>query len=305
MNYYEILEVSPNASQEVLKAAYKSLMQRYHPDKNPGNVEAAEHSVIVVQAYEILSDSSKRATYDIELKRQLESLNNIRNRTRNVQNAVPLDNAESKSYGGFWLLITLIALAIWLIWLPSGKRQSSGSEIKEAGSLPGLYQSDIQQNKATERAPRLGTKTIPVFIKDININLEALDKSTDASQGDAKYALTIQTLGVVVGAFDSDKFISFMDDNKIYISQKLAAKLAGIKYEMLMKHNSEHYLKQVILDSIGEITGTNRFDEYPSADTESPAHYGVVDILLPDSFIVKSLKTIKPQADEGSGTNLP
>ncbi|MDD5299087.1 MAG: J domain-containing protein [Gallionella sp.] len=305
MNYYEILEVSQNASQEVLKAAYKSLMQRYHPDKNPGNVEAAEHSVIVVQAYEILSDSSKRAAYDIELKRQLENLNNIRNRARNAQNAVPLGNTESKSYGFLWLLITLIALAIWFVWLPHGKKQSSGSGAKEAGSLPGHYQPDTQQNKATERAPRLGARTIPVFIKDINVNLEASGESADVSQDDAGYVLTIQTLGVVVGAFDADKFIAFIEDNKKYISQKLAAKLAGIKYEMLMKHNGEPYLKQVILDSIGEITGTNRFEEYPSADTEAPAHYGVVDILLPESFTVKSLKTIKLPAGEGSGTNLP
>lgn len=299
MNYYEILEVSPIASQEVLKAAYKSLMQRYHPDKNPGNAEAAAHSVLVAQAYEILSDSSERAAYDTELKRQLENLNIIRDRTRNVQDAVSLDDTESKSHGLLWLLVTLIALAIWFIWLPSGKNQSSGSEAKETGSLLENYQSDIQQNKATERALGLGARTIPIFIKDINVNLETSDESTDVSSDDAKYVLTIQTLGVVVGAFDSDKFISFMEDNKNYINQKLAVKLVSAKYELLIKHNGEHYLKQVILDSIGETTGTNRFEEYPSIGTETPTHYGVVDILLPDSFAVKSLKTVKPQTGEG------
>ena len=54
MNYYEILEVSRNASKEVVKAAYKSLMQRYHPDKNPGDTAIAERAAMVVQAYEVI-----------------------------------------------------------------------------------------------------------------------------------------------------------------------------------------------------------------------------------------------------------
>ena len=68
MNYYEILEVSQNASKEVIKAAYKSLIQRYHPDKNPDNVQIAERASLVVQAFEVLSNVDKRAVYDLQLK---------------------------------------------------------------------------------------------------------------------------------------------------------------------------------------------------------------------------------------------
>lgn len=310
MNYYEILEVSPNASQEVLKAAYKSLMQRYHPDKNPNDAEAAAHSVLVVQAFEILSDSDKRAAYDIELKQQLENLNNIRDRVRNAQNSISLNDTERNSHWLLWMLATLIALAIWLVWPPSGNKQSSGTETKEAGllsketgALLESYQSSIQQNKTTGSAPSLGTRTIPAFIKDLNINLEATSDSVDAQSNNEKHVLTIRTLGVVVGAFDSDKFISFMEDNKRYISQKLATKLVSAKYETLLKYDGEQYLKQLILDSICEATGTNRLEEYPATGTESPAHYGAIDILLPDSFTVKSLQTVKPKAVEGSSAN--
>src|SRR5687768_14542925 len=73
MSYYETLEVSPNASQAVIKAAYKSLMQRYHPDKNPDDSSVAERAVQVLRAYEVLSNEAKRAAYDEQLKQRLQA----------------------------------------------------------------------------------------------------------------------------------------------------------------------------------------------------------------------------------------
>ncbi len=66
-SYYDILEVSRTASQEVIRAAYKSLVQRFHPDKNPDNPNAVELLKLINNAYETLSDPSKRAAYDVML----------------------------------------------------------------------------------------------------------------------------------------------------------------------------------------------------------------------------------------------
>lgn len=68
-NYYEILEVNETASEETINKVYKFLAKKYHPDVNPENKEFAEAKFKEIsEAYEILSDSEKRASYDIELK---------------------------------------------------------------------------------------------------------------------------------------------------------------------------------------------------------------------------------------------
>lgn len=63
-DYYKILGVERNATQEQIKAAYRKLALQYHPDRNPGNKEAEEKFKEATQAYEVLSDEKKRASYD-------------------------------------------------------------------------------------------------------------------------------------------------------------------------------------------------------------------------------------------------
>lgn len=63
-DYYDVLGVAKNATDDELKKAYRRLAMKYHPDRNPDSKEAEERFKEVKLAYEILSDEQKRAAYD-------------------------------------------------------------------------------------------------------------------------------------------------------------------------------------------------------------------------------------------------
>jgi len=63
-DYYEILGVEKNADEATIKKAYRKLALQYHPDKNPGDSTAEEKFKEAAEAYEVLSNTQKRAQYD-------------------------------------------------------------------------------------------------------------------------------------------------------------------------------------------------------------------------------------------------
>lgn len=62
--HYDNLKVTRNAPPEVIRAAYKTLSQKFHPDRNPGNLDATRTIQIINLAYEVLSDPIKRKEHD-------------------------------------------------------------------------------------------------------------------------------------------------------------------------------------------------------------------------------------------------
>jgi molecular chaperone DnaJ len=63
-DYYEVLGVSKSASEDEIKKSYRRLAMKYHPDRNPNDKSAEEKFKEAKEAYEVLSDSNKRASYD-------------------------------------------------------------------------------------------------------------------------------------------------------------------------------------------------------------------------------------------------
>lgn len=137
MNYYEILKVSKNASQEQIKSSYKTLVKKYHPDLYVGDKSFAEKKIKEInEAYEILSNAEKKAEYDAYLKETSEVTHNYSATTsstsveKNVQNTTSTENA-TWSFSGFilekfnklekkrqiqlFILILIAILALFLI----------------------------------------------------------------------------------------------------------------------------------------------------------------------------------------------
>src|SRR6266540_6366024 len=63
-DYYEVLGVERNASEEEIKKAYRKLALKHHPDRNPGDKAAEEKFKEAAEAYSVLCDKDKRGVYD-------------------------------------------------------------------------------------------------------------------------------------------------------------------------------------------------------------------------------------------------
>ena len=64
-DYYEVLQVSPYAEEEIIQAAYRQLARKWHPAKNPGDPSACQKMKLFNEAYQILTNPQKRHEHDV------------------------------------------------------------------------------------------------------------------------------------------------------------------------------------------------------------------------------------------------
>ncbi|MBD1553392.1 J domain-containing protein [Pseudomonas typographi] len=118
--HYDNLKITPNAPPEVIRAAYKALVQKYHPDKHPGNESAAKVLRLVNEAYAVLSDPREKARHDAWIRAQ------PGRRAPLPKPAAPQPVAAQHRTGWVWIVILLVlafALGVVLAMeLPAGLR---------------------------------------------------------------------------------------------------------------------------------------------------------------------------------------
>lgn len=294
-NYYDILEVSPRASAEVLRAAYKSLMQRHHPDKHGTDSRMAQRASLIAQAYGVLSDSAQRAAYDAQLARQQaprppQPAAYAPSPTRRAAAPAPWSNWY------LWLLATVIALCAAAMWALSGKKppaRPDASAAQPAASQPLAQKPDAASQPLVDNSKASDSKVpsplqIALLGSDLRVvlaNTEPLPENVEAS----RHILTIPALTVDIGPADAEKFASALTQHKETVLAKLADRLAYASYPEL-KIDGDKYLVRFILEALREITGTQGMDDKttPSAastpaNTDAP-RYGIVAVTLPASF---------------------
>ena len=101
-NYYEILEVSPKSSKEIIEKAYKVLAEKYYPKSYKGadKLFAQEKFLEINEAYKILSDTFLREQYDAELNKQIveEQIENYNRLYRNSGRKDAFEEKQEKEY---------------------------------------------------------------------------------------------------------------------------------------------------------------------------------------------------------------
>lgn len=98
-NYYEILEIDKNASQEIIEKAYKVLVKKYHPDLQTSPEMKLKYEAKIKEineAYETLSNTSKKESYDNSLKNSEDDFNNLYQENIDLKNE--LNNLKNNSY---------------------------------------------------------------------------------------------------------------------------------------------------------------------------------------------------------------
>jgi len=290
MNFYETLEVSPKASQEVIRAAYKSLMQCYHPDKNPGDVGIEQRVLLIGHAYDVLSDPVKRAIYDVELNQLSKELSATRSTSINIK-PTPLIKDVKLTWLNLGIGIALMLIIVYgaissasnysnqqaAIAINKDEAQKYQAEQEAAIARKVAINEEEAQKKIADDKVELARRTISEF---------ALNLSTPLSYSYSGQALSIPKLGIVVGKKDSENVVQYIKNNKALILKNLAINLSYIKVDELIKIDGEQYLNRFILFNINNSVGTEKHNAYGTTVLPEENDRGVVAVLLTESFVV-------------------
>ena len=112
-NHYENLKVTRDAPIEVIRAAYRSLCQKYHPDRNAGSETATQMMKLLNVAYETLTDLAKRQQYDAWIGPGDAAIDRIDNGQMPAPEAMPGSQGFRgwrlrQLKGGYWYLLAIL-----------------------------------------------------------------------------------------------------------------------------------------------------------------------------------------------------
>jgi curved DNA-binding protein CbpA len=159
-SHYENLKVARDAPPEVIRAAYKTLSQKYHPDRHPGDPEAARIMTIINAAYDVLSDPIKRQAHD-EWIASVEAARPAYSPKPPPYAATPQPaphNASRKAGGAIahvfrnWFWYGLAVLMAFMLFSENERKSASKPSVAESpGVRPSLEPKVVPSRPAYER----------------------------------------------------------------------------------------------------------------------------------------------------------
>jgi curved DNA-binding protein CbpA len=309
VNLYDVLQVSPLADEVVIRAAYRSLMQRYHPDRHPGDLQAAEIAARITQAYEVLSDPIQKAAYDASLQPK-QALPSSAPRSAKSTSYVSPQSGQNQPAGVLIWLLRGAALLACLVFVGFGWRmfsfegfsasphkqledirlqmahpQTTEAERKKLfASKQNLLDknADLMLKDSTERVNDLADRSVALLAQPLVLSV-ALAPGAQSSF----VQLSIPEISLVLGSFDHIKLQAQILKHRERIVQDLGQRLSSMPEGFGQHADIESKLRRLVRDSVMQSMDI-KFDEaYPSTYFESPGRYGVVDVSLPKSFLLK------------------
>lgn len=310
MTHYDILEISERASPEVVRAAYRSLIQRFHPDRRPDDPEAAARAAAITEAYDLLSDPARREAYDQWLASQrAAAVPQDPHGQREPQAPAARGTATPRAAGarshmraapppgkpqGLWVLglamLLLFAGGLW--WTrhmsEAASPASEWTTLRQRFAAGGQTESDLREllrrkEALLKQSPELQARAASEESRDREARtLELLDVALEVPLD--RGVLIIPRLRLQLGSFDSAALRGYILKNRQQLIADLAKRLAATPADGLVGGDGAAGLPAVIRQSLALQLGTQPDEEFPSTWFESPGRYGVVDVLLPEHF---------------------
>ena len=296
VTHYDTLEISPKASADVVRAAYRSLIQRFHPDRNAGDDASAERAVAITRAYEVLSDAASRGAYDEQLRAAAEGL--VRGPLSQSADRAPARPSRRAHAGDMrvswhWtaLAAVVVAGALWLgthekgagVELASIRQAFDAADAPEArrrqlyARKEALLQQDpsLRLEGAAENARQRAARTVDLLDAPLVLKSD-------------RHEITIARLRLVLGTFDAPSLRARIERQRQQLARDLAQRISVDARVELIPTAGEDFLRAVLAGVLNNLLETLPKEDYPSTYFESPGRHGIVDVILPESLIVQS-----------------
>jgi hypothetical protein len=280
LSHYDVLEVSPKASVEVIRAAYKSLMQRHHPDKHDNGAESNVQAALLAQAYAVLSDAQQRRTYDELLGQMQEPVR--RNASGVARHATPVRATSVRDWYAPLLIVSILLAGVAILVLSGRKGPDSAAPPSRSG-VAGVAPSGLSaaaEASSQAAADVLPSRTVAAFMTDLSIELTA----PGPVPAEGLHVLHIPEFGLRLKVREIDRWLERIDTQRPQITQQLLTALSRAQYLELIKADGDLYLRNLMETALLAAIG---LDQAKDAASVPVSPIAPLQVLLPLSYSVR------------------
>ena len=266
MTHYETLEVTFNASPEVIRAAFKSLTQKYHPDRNPGNTDFATMTQDITVAYSILGDSEKRAAYDLFLAETLQKKPRSNGVTAPVvglqakKKTVDIASSPSSPSTPIWVfgVSIFVCIAGFVFWAAVIRPENA------------LIEAFIQESENLYRESKVkaeNQRTFMLFPNGYQLKIAVLRPTSSAPEVRVWNILPIK---LRVGERDSTRVVNDLAKNADILQRAIIENLSEMKEQQLLEQASHFFISERIKTVSNKLILGYRPQECPNVLKNEP-----------------------------------